>query len=402
MEAESCLSTEILCHQNEIGDVEDDGEEQCRRPYRHEPAAVDLSHEIGYGDGNDENPVAGHDVCLVQAEAQDDMDEGIERNPSGNHQKEPGTKAADESGNKQKHHKGFQGVGHPVVVGDDDRAVAQSVVKQVARMKLYGLSENVFHNRFPPRCADISPLHKSLVLYGFPFVCVVWFLLVGEPYLVFVHLHLVVEHFQYLCAVLYRCGVAECGESFLVVFLSFFDLFLFRLFLVRYGEGVVFPSGKGPHQRTGYDNAKQDIFDAEEAFSIDKKSVDIYFYAVAQRGACSEEEEKPCLADVQPSSPLHTFPADVYSHQEHEHRRAEMVGHHKCQQHIGKREEHEREKGRVGALESDDLAAYPEDKDKAIVSEENQRYHHKNLNKVYARDFGDAFVEQIEGIHEES
>ena len=79
-----------------------------------------------------------------------------------------------------------------------------------------------------------------------------------------------------------------------------------------------------------------------------------------------------------------------------------MVGHHKCQQHIGKREEHEREKGRVGALESDDLAAYPEDKDKAIVSEENQRYHHKNLNKVYARDFGDAFVEQIEGIHEES
>ena len=67
---------------------------------------------------------------------------------------------------------------------------------------------------------------------------------------------------------------------------------------MRYGEGVVFPSGKGPHQRTGYDNAKQDIFDAEEAFSIDKKSVDIYFYAVAQRGACSEEEEKRVLGSA--------------------------------------------------------------------------------------------------------
>ena len=133
-----------------------------------------------------------------------------------------------------------------MVVGDDDRAVAQGVVKQVARVELYGLAEDVFYCRFPSRGADVGPAQESLLVHRLSLVGISGLLLVFEPFLVSHYSHLAVEGFHHQHAVTYVCRIAEGGEHLRSFLFSLCNHLCLGLCLTWNGECGMLPRGETP------------------------------------------------------------------------------------------------------------------------------------------------------------
>ena len=134
---------------------------------RRHAAAVGRTEQVGHGEGDDEGPLGGHDIHLVDAEAQDDMDKHVEGEPGECHPEETAASRRPDARCKEQGDKSLDAVVAPVIVGDYHRTVVlEDILEEDIAVELDGLAKEVFDNARPSVGTAVGPGHKSFLGHG--------------------------------------------------------------------------------------------------------------------------------------------------------------------------------------------------------------------------------------------
>ena len=155
------------------------GEQPCRQQrrdgtQRHEKPPGSRPEGEAERDGDSKQPVARHDVHLVEAEAEAEVDYNVRQDEGKAQPHEPALAATPYPNEEKDCHDSLHGIIEPPVVTHDHGTLAERVLKQVLPVQLYGLAEKVLNGRGPARRGNVGPLRESAISHRLAGMCEDW------------------------------------------------------------------------------------------------------------------------------------------------------------------------------------------------------------------------------------
>ena len=230
-----------------------------------------MAQEEGDGDGHKEHVVCRHDVNLVDAESQTDVQGNVEEEEKHRQTEELGAHAEENAQSEEQQNDALYDVVDGRVVAHDDRTASQHVLQQVLAMQLDGFAKEVFQSRLCARGRDVGPAHKLAFGNGLARVSVPYLLMVSHVLRLCLFLYDGFHGSLYLCRVFHLCRIAILLVNQLLGLFALLYSHLVACHLLGPYKGAVFHTCHSPHQGGWQDDAQEQILGTEEFPTVGKQ-----------------------------------------------------------------------------------------------------------------------------------